>query len=63
MHTLFVDNYEKVYKLAYSILLDDEMAKEISQESFLKAFNKYNSLKDRDNFTYWITKSQKPLYG
>lgn len=61
MHTLFLDNYEKIYKLAFSIMLDAELAKEITHESFIKAFNKFPSLNNKDNFVYWISRITKNL--
>lgn len=61
MHILFIDNYEKIYKLALSILLDIELAKEITHESFIKAFKKFDSLNNKDSFVYWISRITKNL--
>lgn len=61
MRTLFIDNYEKIYKLAFSIMVDDELAKEITHESFIKAFNKFDCLNNKDSFVYWIGKITKNL--
>lgn len=61
MRTLFIDNYENIYKLAYSIMLDVELAKEITHESFIKVFKKFDSLKNKDSFTLWVAKITKNL--
>jgi RNA polymerase sigma-70 factor, ECF subfamily len=51
---LFEKNYEKVYKKAYMLLFNAEMAKDATQEAFLKAYQKIDSLKDIDRFEVWI---------
>lgn len=48
------ENYERVYKKAMSILLDSEMAEEAAQETFIKAFLKINTLKDKSKFSPWV---------
>ncbi len=51
---LFEQNYEKMYKKAVSILLDAELAKDATQEAFVRAFSKLDTLLDKSKFTPWI---------
>jgi len=53
---LYESNYNKVYKAAYSIILDAEMAEEITQITFMKAFININQLRDKEKFIPWICK-------
>lgn len=51
---LFEQNYERVYRKALSILLDSELAKDATQETFVRAFSKLDTLQDKSKFTSWI---------
>ena len=51
---LFKDNYEKVYKASFFILFDGELAYEATQEAFLRAYEKIDSLKDKSKFAPWV---------
>lgn len=52
---IFESYYKKVYRIAFSITMDEELSKEIVQITFLKAYEKINSLKDKDKFEQWIS--------
>lgn len=54
IEVLFSENYEKVYKKAFSILLDTELAKDATQETFFRAFSKLHTLKDKNRFSSWV---------
>lgn len=54
LEILFNDYYDMVYKTAYSIVLDKEHAKEATQEAFIKAFIKIETLKDKSKFGPWV---------
>jgi len=43
IEVLFSENYEKVYRKALSILLDPELAKDATQETFFRAFCKLHT--------------------
>ena len=51
---LYSSNYDKVYKIALSIVIDREIAKDVTQEVFVSAFLKINTLKEMDKFSSWI---------
>lgn len=51
---LFEKSYGKVYKKAFMILFDAEMAKDATQEVFLKAFQKIDTLKEMSKFDAWV---------
>ena len=44
------------YKLAFRILCDDEEAKDVVQDSFIKIWKKINSFDHRHKFTTWMYK-------
>lgn len=54
LEPLFNDNYEKVYKTILSIALDAELAKEVVQEAFFKAYSKIDTLRDKGKFSQWV---------
>lgn len=54
LEILFNDYYDMVYKTAYSIVLDREHAQEATQEAFIKAFRKIDTLKDKSKFRPWM---------
>ena len=50
-----VDKYrESIYGFAYSKLLNFQDAEDITQEVFIKAYQKLNTLKRRDSFLAWL---------
>lgn len=54
LEILFEDYYDKVYRTAFSILLDTELAKDATQEAFAKAFNKIDTLREKNKFGSWV---------
>jgi RNA polymerase sigma-70 factor (ECF subfamily) len=52
--TLFAENYNRVYKKAFFILSDVELAKDATQETFIRAFLKLDTLEDKSRFRYWV---------
>lgn len=54
----FVDIYEKyeyhVFWTAYMIVKNKDLAKDISQEVFIKIYNSYFKLKNKDAISAWI---------
>lgn len=54
---ILFDSYKsKVYKIAYYILKNEDDAKEILQEAFIKAFDKIDTLKEYSSFEGWIVR-------
>ncbi|MCT4509035.1 MAG: sigma-70 family RNA polymerase sigma factor [Tepidibacter sp.] len=51
---LFETYNKKVYRVAYYILKNEEDAKDIVQDTFIQAFNKIDTLKDKNKFESWI---------
>lgn len=51
---LFMQNYEKLYRIAYSITRDKELSKDAVQQAFLQAYRKMNQLSDKGKFPAWI---------
>ena len=59
LEALFECNYDYVYKMAYFITFDEEMAKDATQEAFLRAFMSIDTISDKKKFTSWICKIVK----
>jgi RNA polymerase sigma-70 factor (ECF subfamily) len=51
---LFETYHKKVYKIAYYMTGNEHDAKDIVQDTFIKAFDKIDTLKDKDKFESWI---------
>lgn len=54
LQALFADNYKKAYNTAYKITFDKELAKDATQEAFLRAFKGIDTLKDKNKFSAWL---------
>lgn len=52
---LVENNYERVYKTVFIITQDEELSKDATQEAFLTAFSKIDTLKDINKFGSWVT--------
>lgn len=52
--SLYANNYDKVYKIALKIVIDRELAKDVTQEAFTNAFLKIGTLRDKEKFNFWI---------
>jgi RNA polymerase sigma-70 factor (ECF subfamily) len=55
LRILFEDHKDRIYKIAYFILKNEQDAKDIVQDTFITVFEKIDQLKDKDKFTAWIT--------
>ncbi|WNF35041.1 RNA polymerase sigma factor [Bacillaceae bacterium IKA-2] len=47
--------YLRVYKTAYFITKDIHLSQDILQETFIKAFNRYDDLKDKEKVGAWLS--------
>ncbi len=55
-HSLINECWDSLYTLAFRIVADDELAKDIVQESFLKLLGGDRSWDDMGHFANWIKK-------
>ncbi|MDF2548557.1 MAG: polymerase, sigma-24 subunit, subfamily [Anaerosolibacter sp.] len=53
-HSSYKAYYSSVFKTAYYIVKDKEIAKELTNEAFFKAFKNIDSLDDKSKFKQWI---------
>lgn len=51
---IFEMHYERVYHAAYFILKDKHLAQDVTQETFLKAFQKIDTLQDGNKLGAWL---------
>jgi RNA polymerase sigma-70 factor (ECF subfamily) len=51
---IFEMHYERVYQAAYFILKDQYLAQDVTQETFLKAFGKIDTLDDGNKLGAWL---------
>jgi len=51
---LFSENYRRVYKIAFSRTYDKELSQDITQITFMKAFEGIYKLKDKTKFSAWV---------
>jgi len=54
-HFLFEQYYERVYKTILMITRDDEISKDMTQETFLKVFTNINQLREPGKFEAWLS--------
>lgn len=54
LEVLFEDYYDRVYRAAFLVVFDRELASDATQEAFLRAFKKMDTLKDKSKFGAWI---------
>jgi RNA polymerase sigma-70 factor (ECF subfamily) len=52
---LYTTYYPKVYKICYVILKNNHLAQEATQEAFVIAYEKINTLKDANKFGVWMS--------
>jgi RNA polymerase sigma-70 factor (ECF subfamily) len=50
------DSSRLAFRLAYSVLRNREDAEEVAQEAFVKAYRKFQSLRDRARFRAWLAR-------
>ncbi|MCR4419851.1 MAG: sigma-70 family RNA polymerase sigma factor [Clostridia bacterium] len=54
MHYLFRTFYNEVYRVAFLITRQAQLAEEATQESFIKAFTRLGGLKEAEKFPSWL---------
>lgn len=54
-YEILISNYEKkVFNIVYGLIGNEEDAKDIAQETFIKAYRKIKSFKEESSFSTWI---------
>lgn len=56
MDLLVRDNWDRVFHHCLRLVQDEDIAKDLTQETFLKAFNNLSSFEGRSRFSTWIWK-------
>jgi len=54
---LMRESYRLVYQVAYSVLANAADAEEVAQDTFLKAYRKFDTLRDADKFRPWVARA------
>jgi RNA polymerase sigma-70 factor, ECF subfamily len=50
------ENQRRVFQIAYSVLGNSADAEDVAQEAFLRAFQKFTSLREAEKFRWWINR-------
>jgi len=50
------ENQRRVFQIAFSILGNSADAEDVAQEAFLRAYQKFDSLRDADKFRAWVNR-------
>ena len=50
------ENQRRVFQIAYGVLGSSADAEEIAQETFLRAYQKFGSLRDPQRFRFWVNR-------
>jgi RNA polymerase sigma-70 factor (ECF subfamily) len=50
------ENQRRVFQIAYSVLGNSADAEDISQEAFLRAYQKFDSLREAEKFRAWVNR-------
>ena len=50
------ETQRRIFQIAYSVLWDPTDAEEVTQEVFLKAYRKFDSLRDVEKFRAWVSR-------
>lgn len=53
---LLREAYRTVFQVAYSVLANSADAEEVTQEAFLRAYQKFTSLRDPQKFRAWVAR-------
>ena len=56
LEQLYTEHYKSVYYTCYKYLQNEEDAKDMTQNVFIKAFDRIDSLKDASSFKSWINR-------
>ncbi|HAW16543.1 MAG TPA: hypothetical protein DCW41_07585 [Clostridiales bacterium] len=56
LEKLYTESYRNVYFTAISLLKNKEEAEDVTQDTFITAFESYDSLKDKNKANAWIKK-------
>lgn len=60
---LYKNNHQKVYRYAYSILLDKTLAEDITAQTFVVALQKFEQTKDFPTHSTWLIQIARNLMG
>jgi RNA polymerase sigma-70 factor (ECF subfamily) len=50
------ENQRRVFQIAYGVLGNSADAEDVSQEAFLRAYQKFDSLREADKFRAWVNR-------
>ena len=50
------ENQRRVFQIAYSVLGNSADAEDVAQEAFLRAFQKFDSLREAEKFRAWVNR-------
>jgi len=50
------ENQRRVFQIAYSVLGNSADAEDVSQEAFLRAYQKFDSLREAEKFRAWVNR-------
>ena len=50
------ENQRRVFQIAYSVLGNSADAEDVAQEAFLRAYQKFASLREAEKFRWWINR-------
>ncbi len=54
LEKLYHRHFNKTYRTAYLVTRDHQMAEDVAQEAFFKAFSNLDALRDLDKFGPWV---------
>ena len=50
------ENQQRVFQIAYSVLGNSADAEDVAQEAFLRAYQKFDSLREAEKFRAWVNR-------
>jgi len=50
------ENQRRVFQIAYSVLGNSADAEDVAQEAFLRAYQKFDSLREAEKFRAWVNR-------
>src|SRR5476649_429656 len=54
--TRLVESSTLAFRVAYGVLRHRQDAEDVAQEAFVKAYRRFNQLRDRDRFRAWLVR-------